>query len=267
MGDFFGLAAADIITFVEQMVNAAIGGLYNIDVAVANADFGGGSVIWGALQNVWSWLGGVFSALWNMVTNIIHWIMHTLLPDLVAWINEIRAKITAWLQPLIQMIKLEIQWLDQVYNNVIKPMLNLIQRIRSFLVIFRLMGLGWANTLDQWLADLENRISAAFLQARQDIGVLANWINYVIDPTGLFNIPLFLLTQFQTLPQLWAALIDGMTAEVGAVTAQTQATAASSGLFSNAYATLQAQSGGPTQDNLTRYSAVSQLYQSDGYAG
>src|SRR5277367_2322563 len=197
MGDFLGLAAADVITFVTQMVNGAIGGLYNIDTAIGNADFGGLSNIWGSLSAVWSWLGGVFSALWNMITNIVHWIMHTLLPDLVAWVNEIRAKITAWLQPLIQMIKFEIAWLDAVYNNIIKPMLNLLQRLRSFLVIFRLMGLGWANTLDQWLASLENRITAAFLQARQDIGVLANWVNYIIDPTGLYNIPLLLLSQLQ----------------------------------------------------------------------
>ena len=266
MGDLFGLPADQDISFVTQTVNAAIGGLYSVDAAVAEAAFGGLSAIWGALENVWTWLGGVFSNLWNMITNVLRWIMHTLLPDLVRWVNEIRAKITLWLQPLIKLIKFEMAWLDMVYQNIIKPMLLLIQRLRSMLVVFRLLHIGWATSLDQWLASLENRISAAFIQARQDIGVLANWINYVIDPTGLFNLPLLLLSQLQTLPQLWAALANIPSVAIGAVDAQTQATSAASGTQANVLSEMNGRAGGATADDLSRYTDILALYQADGYS-
>jgi len=265
MGDLFVLPEAEEVSFVSQLVLAAMGGLYGVDVSIGNAAFGGIQSIWTGLVALWNWVEGVFQNLWTLITSALRWLFHTLLPDLVRWINEIRAKITQWLQPLVNWIKLEKAWLDMVYNQIIKPMLNLIQRLRSLLVIFRLLHIGWATALDQWLAQLEGRISAAFLQARQDINTLANWVNYIIDPTGLYNIPLFLLSQLQTLPQVWAALAQIPNVAVGAATAQAQISMGQSGLKANAQAEINSAASGPTADQLTRYSAIMAMYSGDGY--
>ena len=265
MGDFFGLSAADDIGFVEQAVNQAIGGLYGVDASIADGTNAAIGDVWGALS---AFPVGM-SQIWQTVEKIWHdlWAgnFKGLLTDLVALIHEIEQDLKYILQPLINWIKFEKAWLDMMYNQVIKPLLNLIQRIRQTLVIFRLLHIGWATSLDQWLANLEGRISQAFLQARQDINTLANWVNYIVDPSGLFNVPLMLLTQLQTIPQLWAALANIPSVLLGAADQQAQATAAASGTKAGAQADINARVGGNTSADLTRYTQIQALYQGDGY--
>jgi len=265
VGDFIGLAASDAISFTEQVANDAIVALYGVDVAIvdgANAAIGD---VYGAMSafpvgisQIWQTIEAAWHDLWTGN-------FKGLLSDLVALIHEIEADLKYILQPLINWIRFEKAWLDMLYNNVIKPLMNLIQRIRQTLVIFRLLHIGWATTLDQWLAQLEGRISQAFLQARQDINTLANWVNYIVDPTGLFNIPLMLLTQLQTVPQLYAALAAIPSVLLGAADQQAQSVSAASGQRTNILAEIQSRAAGATADDLTAYNAVLAAFQADGY--
>src|SRR5271168_3381285 len=98
MGDLFALPESAELGFISAMVAGVIGSLYDVDTAIGNAAFGGITDIWNSLSGVFTWLEGVFAALWNVVQQVLHWLLHTLLPDLIKWVNEIRTKITAWLQ-------------------------------------------------------------------------------------------------------------------------------------------------------------------------
>lgn len=221
---------------------------------------------WGkSMGGFFGWLGSIFSTLKTWILDATHWLLHTLLPDMYQWINRIRQSLQKFLQPLINYIKFEKAWLDQVFNNVIKPMLKIMQEIRSVLVVFRLMGFKWASALDGWIAGIESRLVAGFLRIRGDLNTLANWINYVIDPTGLFNVPLLLLSMFQTLPQLFAALAALPQAAITDAQEQAQAAAAASGTAKNAAASVTASAAGVTTDTVTRYQQVTALYQNDGY--
>jgi phage-related protein len=267
MGDFLGISAPDEISWVAALTNAAVAALYGIIAGVTGAVNDNTDIIWGALSAFPVGLGEIWATIQKAWHDFWAGNFRAFLADLLALIREIEQDLKYVLQPLINWIKFEKAWLDQVWNNVIKPIMNLLQRIRSILVIFRLLHIGWATSLDQWLAQLEGRISTAFLQARQDITTLGNWINYIIDPTGLFNVPLMLLTQLQTLPQLWAALAGIPGAAVGAATAQAQATMAASGTKANATADIQSRTAGPTADDLANHSTILALYQADGYTG
>jgi hypothetical protein len=265
VGDLFVLPESEDVSFVTGMVQDAMGALYDVDVAVWNWASGLFSDLWDALGAVWNWIDNILQTLWQWIQDAIHWLFHTLLPTLIRWINDIRAALTKFLHPLIQWLQWEKAWLNQVWNNVLKPIMNFIQALRQFLVVFRLMGLKWAAYLDQYLAGLEARIASAFIQAQQEINMIQNWLNFIIGTNGLFNLPLMLLSQLQTLPQLWAALANIPSAAIGAVDAQAQQTMAQSGTFSNAKSTLNSGAGGATSDDLTNYARVSALYQGDGY--
>jgi len=265
MGDFFGLPAGDELSYIQEMINAAVGGLYDVDTAVANAAFGGDNFLWGIFGTLWNWMKGVLASLWQYLTDAIHWLFHTFFPDLVRWINEIRTKITQWLQPLIKWIQWERAWLANFWNTVLKPILNFLQAIRQLLVVFRLLGLKWATQLDQDIADIEGKITQGFLQMVAAVNVLANWINFLVGPGGLFAAPLLLLSTLQTLPQLWAALSNLPGVQPGAATIQQQQTDAQSGLWNNARTSVQSDASGPTADQESRFSQIVQLYQADGY--
>lgn len=267
MGSFFAWTADQTLGVIDQVVDGAIGALYDIDEVLLDAIKTLASWIWDALKAIWQFLSNVWGMLATWIKAGVHWLFHTLLPDLVRWVNEIRAKITAWLHPLIQWIQYERALLNQFYNNVLKPILNLIQRLRSILVVFRLLHLGWATRLDQYLADVEEQIAAKFLQMVQSVQMVANWINWLTDPTGLFNVPLLLLSQLQTLPQLFAALWGLGNSPLGAADLQSQQADAASGTYSNAQSDIIQRGSNPTTDDLTRYTDIVQLYQADGYVG
>lgn len=267
MGSFFAWTADQTVNVIDQVVDGAIGALYDIDQVLLDAIKTLASWAWDALKAIWHFLSNVWGMLANWIKAGVHWLFHTLLPDLVKWVNEIRHKITQWLQPLIQWIKYERALLNQYYNNVIKPFLNLIQRLRSILVVFRLLHLGWATRLDQYLADIEEQVAAKFLQMVQSVQMVANWINWLTDPTGLLNIPLLLLSNLQTLPQLFAALWGLGNVPIGAADLQAQQAAAASGTYSSAKSDITQRGSFPTADETTRYTDLVQLYQADGYAG
>jgi hypothetical protein len=267
MGNFLSIPESATIQLLEQVASSTIGGLYPIDVSVANAAFGWATDIWGRLKSVFSWLSPIWSKLRTLIRDLLHGAFRKFLADLTLFLHQLRDKLAKWLKPLTDWIKFEKWWLDQVYKNVIKPMLDLIQRVRMTLTVFRLLHVKWAEQLDQYLADLQGQITAAFLRAENDINTLARWVNYIIDPTGIFNPALLFLSQLQTLPALWSALKALPSAAIGAVDAQAQQVAAASGKRTNVIAEIQSRANGPTADDLTRQIEIRALYQADGYFG
>jgi len=265
MADFFSFDPSSLVNFIDQVAGDLSSGLYTvisdiwsqINPALGDVEQG--------VQNTWSWITGFFRAFWNWLQNAVHWILHTLLPAFQAWINKLRQRLQVLLKPIIDWVKWEKAWLDLLYNTYLKPLMNLIQRLRSILVIFRLMHLKFATTLDQYLSDLESRINAAFLAARTDIQQLGNWVNYIIDPTGLFQVYPFLMSALTSAGALWAVVTSAPSTLIGAVDAQANQAARTSGTQAGAQADILARANGPTAADLDRQSQILALYQADGW--
>jgi hypothetical protein len=266
MGDSFGIFSADDTAgLVDQAMDDTIDVLYDVDQSIASQAFSAITWIWDTLKAIFSWLGGIFSALWDFFKGTLHWLFHTLLPDLIKWINEIRAKLTKWLKPVTKWIHQQQVLLDNYYNHVLRPILNIMQRLRSILVIFRLLHIKWADALDKWLAGLENELVQRFQEERADLQALANWINYIVDPTGLFNLPLLLVSQIQTLGCLFAALFGKQQSAWTPADTQAQDQDANSGHYEQARQEVIDRGSFPTAYDLSRHSDIVNLYQLDGY--
>jgi hypothetical protein len=265
MGDFLALPEAGGVSFIEAVGSAAIAVCYGMLVEVCHAVDSTNADIWGVLHDVAVGNGGIWTDLGKVLSDLIHFQFRQFLSDLVAWLGELRAKIAIWLKPLTDYLKFEKWWLDQVFNHVLKPILDFIQGLRRILLIFRLLHIGWASKLDEWLAGLESELVTKFMQARSDIQVLANWINWILGPGGLFSFPLLLLSQLQTLPQLWAALANIPSQAVAATTAQAQQASRASGTRTGALSEIRDRGDTPTGDDLIRYAQVRAIYQADGY--
>ena len=265
MGSFFSFDPSSLLSFISTTSQDVMSSLYGVVGQVGNAAFGGISSIWDSLGSVFSWLGDIFSKLWDWIQNAVHWILHTLLPAIQAWINRIRAALQKLLKPIIDYIKWEKSWLDMMYNQVIKPLMNFLQRIRSILVIFRLMGMKWATALDQYIASLEQRINSAFLQLRSDVNQIGNWINYIVDPTGLFRVYPFLMSAITSASQLWAVVNNAPAIIIGAADQQANQAAAAAGQRSNVIAAIQGLSNGLTADDLARQDDIIARFNADGW--
>jgi hypothetical protein len=254
-----------MVSWVGSLATNVVQILYQILTTIGQALWAAVQVIWSALEAVFSWLGGIFKALMGWMENAVRWLFSTALPAIRDFINKIVAKVQAFLQPLINYLKMQIQAINQLYNNVIRPFMNLLQRLRGFLMIFRLFHLRFAQELDQYLAGLEARINGAFLAVQGDIGRLLQWVEWIASPAGLLAPANFLLGAINSLSQLWALLRNLPSVALGAQTQQQQQTASQSGLLTNVQAEMKARAGGLTATDLADHAAIVAGYQKDGY--
>lgn len=148
--------------------------------------------ILGVIGSLAGWVWRSFSAIVSFLAGIWNWLRDHILARILAFLTDLFNRLRQFFKPLIDAIHRQQQMMMLIWNIYIKPVLNFIQALRRFLLIFRLLGFKWAKQLDAYLVALENKISLAFLGALQNLNILANWINFILDPFGLFQpIPLF----------------------------------------------------------------------------
>lgn len=190
-GGFFG----GIIATIAQAINAIIAALvYLWQLLVLVFQFLYNALV--AIVNVLvSAVKVVGRAIVHLFTEIIPNFLKRLFQDYL----DLKAKITAWLQPVLRIL-LRIRQLFQQY--VLAPLLrtiNLIQHLRQFLVVFRLLGFKWAARLDNYLTKVEQKLI-------QNTLVLQSWINLAISVLDLIIDPLMILRSNFLLASLLAFL-------------------------------------------------------------
>jgi hypothetical protein len=177
-GSFFGGVIATIVQAINAII-AALVYLWQLLILV--------------FQFLYNALVAIVNALIKVVQIVVRGFVHfftTILPNFLQRLYQdyldLKAKITAWLSPVLRIL-LRIRQLFQQY--VLAPLLrtiNLIQHIRQFLVIFRLLGFKWAARLDNYLTKIEQKLI-------QNTLVLQSWINLAISVLDLIIDPSMIL--------------------------------------------------------------------------
>ena len=124
--------------------------------------------------------------LWDVVFKNVVLLMLNRLWDLYKKILAFAQKLKKWLD---QLHALERQFQIQAFKQVI----NLMQRIRQILLVFRFFHLKFATKLDNWLGHLEGLMVLRHLQMVQKTNEIIQWLNLILDPVhGLTHLPIFL---------------------------------------------------------------------------
>ena len=125
-------------------------------------------------------LGEVWQAFKKLADNIFRNIILASISKLYDLYKKLKAwatKLKAWLDRLHALMK---KYQMMYFRRVIQ----LIQRARKILAIFRFFHLKFAQKLDNWLSKIEGKITHYMLLiARKENEVIA-WVNFVVDPLG-----------------------------------------------------------------------------------
>jgi hypothetical protein len=152
-------------------------------------------VLVNALNFLFAGEQGIFSFSFVGLTDILKGLVHILdrvfkevvlaalhhLWDLFTKLRAFLLKLKKWLDRFHQ---LQRQYQIQAFRRVI----NLIQRIRKILVIFRVLHLKFATKLDNWLAHIEGILVQRQLEIVRKTNEIINWIDFIADPTKLFKL-------------------------------------------------------------------------------
>jgi hypothetical protein len=68
--------------------------------------------------------------------------------------------------------------------QAMRRLINLIQRARQILLVFRLLHLKFAQKLDNWLAGIEGKIITREMEIARKTNEVIAWVNFVADPFG-----------------------------------------------------------------------------------
>lgn len=178
------LAIVSIITTVVQFV-AEVGQLVFHSIEEV-ARFAARGVGWltGVLRKGF---GELIDGLGSAFQSIGRW-----LGNLYCDYEAFKSKLLDWFGPVVDFLKKVKEWYDRIWKQWVQPVLNIMQRIRKILAIFKLFHLKWAEKLDSDIALIEGKIASNFLVFRNYLNLAISWSQFVVDPLGaLRRFPLF----------------------------------------------------------------------------
>ncbi len=184
-GDGFGFG--DIVDAIGTSLSDLAGAIFNAVVDAVNFLFQAISFTWDVLlgnlqfqETAWGRVKNFFGAIWKQ--GIL-----AFLGKLWTELKKIKELLRRIFDPILCAIKAIIDYHDFLYNKYLRPVLILIQRMRSFLTLLRLLHVKWAARLDARLVEAEARIASLFLDVRRELNTIRGTISLFIDPFGLFD--------------------------------------------------------------------------------
>jgi hypothetical protein len=195
MLDWLDQFASDVGDAASATLLAAIIWVFSLLVTVANFLFAIDAALFNFTEGVFTNIGKLFHSLWNLFFQGLILNIFKALRALHKWLEDHLKPIIAWL------LKAR-AWLQRIFQQYLKPFLNMIQRMRQFLLVLRLLGVKWAAALDAKLAQLEGRIAGIFLTVQGVLNGAIDILNCLADPLNLFRRPTAVLSIRRIIPSL-----------------------------------------------------------------
>jgi hypothetical protein len=157
------------LVFLFNLLAAAFQFLYSALVAIANAVVTAVKVIARGFIHV--------------LSDIVHGRFLHLFQDYL----DLKAKITAWLAPVLRILARIRALFNQFVLAPLLRFINLIQHIRQFLTVFRLLGFKWAKRLDNSLVKLEQKVVTNTLVLQAWVNLAISVLDLIVDPSLIFR--------------------------------------------------------------------------------
>ena len=176
LGGFFDAVALDIVDAILGAV------LYVWDTLVAVTD-----ALATGLNFTWLGAGALFADIWKF----FQWLWNTIILETLAWILKELQNLKQWLydhfQGLLDFLHRLLDLQRQFWQKVIRPIINLIIRLRQIATLLRLFHLHFLDRLDKWLAGIEGKLLGNFGHVRAWINRLLTYIELIIDAGGFIR--------------------------------------------------------------------------------
>jgi hypothetical protein len=178
-GDLFSGLLGTLLGAIEAIV-AFLNALVQVLVGALNFLFAGEVAIFGfsfaGLDSVFHSLKGILDKIFKQV--VLAGLTHLL--DLYRKLQAWAKRLKAWLD--------RFHALQKKYQvAAFRRAINLIQRIRKILVVFRIFHLKFATKLDNLLVGIEGRLIRREADIARKTNEIIGWVNLIADPTTLFR--------------------------------------------------------------------------------
>lgn len=155
-------------------------------------------------------LGGATYSAVRQIVNGLRWAFRGGLASLIKRVwnlyQTLRERIRQWIEPVIRYLQKVREYWDLIFNTYVLPVLDMIQRLRQVLLVFRLFNLKFAEKLDAQLLLLQHKIAEPFEEVRRRINSIINTLYVYMDPLGRINAGVYLQTAARSIGELIALI-------------------------------------------------------------
>jgi hypothetical protein len=160
---------------IAQVINAIFVALWNAMIALFQFIWNTLVTVVNAIVSVFKNVGKFFARSWNdylkpairgLFTHVIKLFdrLHRLLSPLLKWIQKIR------------------KWYDTHILPILLKEIQMIQKVRQFLAVLRILHVKWAQVLDDKLLSVQSKITQSVEFIRGYLNLIINWIALITDP-------------------------------------------------------------------------------------
>lgn len=149
-------------------------------INLATWAFGGLEGILGSLGDL---IKGIGQALGQLFGTIIWGVIKRLFEAIKNWILNLRN----WIKLHVATLQQIQRNLDRARSQYFRKIIDIVQRIRKILVPFRLLHLGFAKKLDNYLVGLESDIGQKWAKLIAHQNQVLGVLNDIIDPRNLLR--------------------------------------------------------------------------------
>lgn len=146
-------------------------------------------LIW--TRNLFAFLVKILLSIFHALGKFLLHVWQNFIRKAVTWLASHYQKLRAWLKrtigPIIARLEKIKKWYDDHILRQQLRMLQILQTIRRFLRILRLFHVRWAATLDNALADIQQRIEQSIAIVRGTLNQIITTLALLLDPTLLIT--------------------------------------------------------------------------------
>jgi hypothetical protein len=158
-----------------------------IATAVARAVKSAAVFTWHGLR--WLALRVRDASLWirDRVVDLYDHLIKPAVQAVVRALDKVEAFLKRVLGPFLRFVERVQHALKWVYDEILRPLLRAIEIARLIARGLAALGVGWASRVDQYLANLENRLVQAFTTVLQYVNLVSDWLGVILDSAGLIK--------------------------------------------------------------------------------
>lgn len=176
----FGSLLGGLVGFVLDVINAILQFLADLVSALVSAL----NFLLSGEQNIFGFSFSSLSEVWNGLKKLTDAIFRNIVLASITKLYDLYKKLKAWATKLKA-------WLDKLHALMQKyqmmyfrRIIQIIQRARKILTIFRFFHLKFAQKLDNWLATIEGKITHYLLLVASKTNEIIAWVDLIVDPRG-----------------------------------------------------------------------------------
>lgn len=158
------------------------------------------------LRTFLGWVQTALSKVWNVLQTVWQFIVKRIIGGILQALRHSQEWLESHFKPLLDFLKKLHDQLQRYFNTYLRPLLIWLQRIRQYVHILALLHIKFAQRLDSYLANLQNKILTTFYRITAAINTLTNILLALQDPDYLIRHPVLLLSIRRQIPALIQAI-------------------------------------------------------------